>query len=261
MAIKIYEEEIGPDRAGELLEKNVFNRRITPQYLNILIGAMERGEWKFNGDSIRIDKQGRVLDGQHRLQAVLRTGITIRVIMIEGLDPEVMDTIDVGKRRNFADILSISGHKNVHETASALRKIEQCLVGKGNAKRLTIVQLENMLKGDWADIVTKVQYCRTCPRYVAPCSAVAAAYALFSRVNKVHAKRFIDGLTFGEGIDRTAIKVLREQLMNNKTASHRYHTKQLMAVIIVAWEAYRKGQIPDRIVIPAEFPQISRLKL
>jgi hypothetical protein len=69
---------------------------------------MERGTFRpDNGDSIRIDTNGDILDGQHRLAAIVRVGKPVNVLVASGVDRETFATIDVGKRRNVNDIIGI----------------------------------------------------------------------------------------------------------------------------------------------------------
>ncbi|MHC4750251.1 MAG: hypothetical protein ACYTFW_10285 [Planctomycetota bacterium] len=262
--VTIYEEWIDPARAEELLGKNEHNRRVTRQYQRQLSESMSRGEWKFNGDTIRIDRNGKILDGQHRLLACIESGITMHTIVVTGLDPNVFDTIDVGKRRNFADVLSTGGQTTyVHETASALRKIDQTLNFKGNSPRRTLVEMEDLLK-KFPDVVEKVKYCRNTPRHVMPVSMMSACYTMFSRVNKSQAKAWVDAMISGEVVKKNAIHILREQLIRNKTGHQRFRDGATLALCIDCWHFWRAEEMPangSRFLIPEEFPEIVGIKL
>jgi hypothetical protein len=261
--VTIYEEWVTPQRAEELLKRNEKNRRVTRQYEKQLADSMTRGEWKFNGDTIKIDSNGKILDGQHRLLACIESGITLHTIVVDGLPPEVFDTIDIGKRRNFADVLSVGGQTTlVHETASALRKIDMTLNCKGMSSRRTLIQMEELLD-QFPDTVEKVNYCRKTPRHVMPVSAMSACYVMFSRVNKSHAKSWVDAMITGEVIEKNAIHVLREQLIRNKTGHQRFRDSALMALCIDCWHFWRAKELPangSRFLIPDEFPEIIGIK-
>ena len=57
---------------------------------------MKAGRWQLNGEAIKFDKNGHLLNGQHRLHAVVRADTTIQMLVISGLDPETRTTMDSG---------------------------------------------------------------------------------------------------------------------------------------------------------------------
>ena len=65
-------ETITPDIAKTMLGENVNNRRISHDNVNMFAREMRNGEWRFNGEAIKFSKDGRLLDGQHRLLAARR---------------------------------------------------------------------------------------------------------------------------------------------------------------------------------------------
>lgn len=70
-------ETITPDIAKTMLGENVNNRRISHDNVNMFAREMRNGEWRFNGEAIKFSKDGRLLDGQHRLLAVI-AALTIK---------------------------------------------------------------------------------------------------------------------------------------------------------------------------------------
>jgi hypothetical protein len=98
-----------------------FRRNLALRYANEIL----RGEWQLNGESIIIDKYGRVQSGQHRLAGVIfanqmlnedlekwsdygwKDGVYIEVVVVVGVDPspKVVDTIDIGQKRSLGDVI------------------------------------------------------------------------------------------------------------------------------------------------------------
>ena len=103
---------ITPQIAAEMLVRNTKNRNMSKSYVAALARDMAAGKWQENGDSIRFAKGGVLLDGQHRLTAIVQSQTPIRCWIIEGVDPESMRTIDSGKKRTYSDRLSINGVRN-----------------------------------------------------------------------------------------------------------------------------------------------------
>jgi len=77
---------ITPEEAQFWLQKNPHNREIRPKDVAWLAKALKEGT--FNGDigePIRITSDGRLLDGQHRLSAVVEAGLSIETWIIIGV--------------------------------------------------------------------------------------------------------------------------------------------------------------------------------
>lgn len=98
-----------PALARVLLGLNTHNRYPDKGQIGRLAGAMERGEWEFNGDAIRLsyaDGVWRMDDGQHRCYAVIRSGVSIPQLFVI-VSPEAQDGTDDNRKRTFGDALSI----------------------------------------------------------------------------------------------------------------------------------------------------------
>lgn len=128
-----------------LLKKNNANRPLSKSTLERYKKAIKRGEWKLNGEAIIIFLNGNIGDGQHRCQAVVDTGITIRTLIVTGVDENVFSTIDSGKMRNASDVLSIKGEINTIRLAAATRTYLATELSGRELSNITSVQIENCL--------------------------------------------------------------------------------------------------------------------
>lgn len=99
---------ITPNIAEQLLGANTHNRHIFKARVQQYALAMKEGRWKVNGEAIKIDKTGRLVDGQHRLSAVIESRQSIKMLVIKELSDDVFDTIDTGKSRGGSDVLYIA---------------------------------------------------------------------------------------------------------------------------------------------------------
>lgn len=118
--IEVYLLEISPDVARELLNLNTKGQR------TISLDAVERYatdmvtmDWLFNGAAVLISNTNELLDGQHRLSAIIESGESQVVLIVRGVDPKAMATIDAGRKRSYADSLRIAGHSN-HTALAAI---------------------------------------------------------------------------------------------------------------------------------------------
>ena len=103
---------VTPQEAENLLARNKRNRAISALRIAQFASMMEQGAWYENGDAIRFDKNGDLMDGQHRLAAVVMSGVSQTFLFVEGLRPEVVHSIDTGRHRSNADMLAIESFKN-----------------------------------------------------------------------------------------------------------------------------------------------------
>jgi len=105
---------ITPEGAAKLLESNTRNRKLRKKIVSRLARDMASDNWAQNGESIKISKDGRLIDGQHRLHACIEAGVPFRILLIRGLDDETQKTMDRNFPRAFSDTLHWQG-----ETATA----------------------------------------------------------------------------------------------------------------------------------------------
>lgn len=101
---------LSPERAAQLLEHNTHNRPVAQRHVDRIARQIADGHWRFNGDTIKVSDDGEVLDGQHRLWAVVETQTAIETIVVYGIAREAFATIDtVRKQRSGGDTLSLVG--------------------------------------------------------------------------------------------------------------------------------------------------------
>jgi hypothetical protein len=84
---------------------------------------MKAGRWDLTGDPIRFSREGLLLDGQHRLQACAKSGVSFRAVVIRDMDERVQNVLDSGRKRTAADAIAIAGHIQASRMASAARWI------------------------------------------------------------------------------------------------------------------------------------------
>jgi len=141
MTVEFSVETITPAKARQYIEKNTRNRKLSNSTVKRLASAIDRGEWCINGEAIKFDETGRLLDGQHRLSAILIAGKAIETCVVRNLDPDVFNTLDAGKARNAGDTLYVLDYKNPNALAAAARSVfayeRNWISGKGGARRIS----------------------------------------------------------------------------------------------------------------------------
>lgn len=104
-------ESINPHRAAELMKGNRMNRPLRKNHVKKLASAMSGGQWRV-AQPILLNGDGTLLDGQHRLQAVIESGATVEMLVVRGVSTDSFDVIDQGLLRQACDLFAIRGGKN-----------------------------------------------------------------------------------------------------------------------------------------------------
>ena len=101
---------VTPEMATKLLEGNGRNRPLSDGHMKRLANQIRAGKWRFNGDAIKIASTGDVLDGQHRLWAVIEANTPIETLIVYDIEPEAFATIDtLRKPRSGGDVIALAG--------------------------------------------------------------------------------------------------------------------------------------------------------
>jgi predicted ester cyclase len=100
---------ITPELAERFLALNHKNRKLRPNRVAELADAMRKGEWQFFGQAIVISKEGSLLDGQHRLAAIIKSKKPQMFNVQTGVEESAFKVIDTNKVRSAIDVAYIDG--------------------------------------------------------------------------------------------------------------------------------------------------------
>lgn len=263
--------KLTPEYAEELLARNPRNRKFSPRNYAVVKRAVERGEWELNGEAIKVSADGYILDGQHRCAAVVETGVPIETFLIEGLPDSTQDTMDTGKSRNLADVLSIRGEINGNGLAALIRRhyayerlgLAQAL-GTSLGGAATIREhLDWFHRNEWVrDYVTPG---KAMGRTARPLSGATAGFLMriFDEIDREDSDYFWARLVDGAGLDADSPILCLRQTLKTMALDARGERNQryIAALVIKAWNAYRDGapvrQLKYRIggANPEKFPE------
>lgn len=262
--ISIEVETISPDVAAELLEANRHNRHMRPPRVIQLADVMQRGEWVLNGETIKIAVDGTLLDGQHRLQAVVDSGVTIETLVMRGMPPEVQDTVDTGRRRRLADILAIEGQTDSHALGASLSMLHRFRTGKridyshasapSPQQALELLEREPQIRDSVREARRVIKHTR------GPVGVFAALHCLFIEVDKEATDDFFERLADGSGLAKgDPLLHLRNQLQRPGQERHYSQSPYTVAALMIkAFNLRRAGRSVDLLAFKKteKFPQI-----
>lgn len=244
---------VTPEIARELLDKNTNNRKLSRRRVDSLVKIMQRGEWQYNGDTIRISKTGRLLDGQHRLSAIERSGIPQKYIIVDGLDDESFTTIDIGSARNASQMLGIAGAKNTTALAAAAKMhlmLEKCgrPIHGSPDKQVTHTQIVDFAENN-DELLASSTFSKKkwVAKYVGPSITTFCHYE-FGLVDPDSRDSFFNQLISGDfSYQNSPIRFVRDLLIEERGSSYRPDRLKRIGLIFKAFRLYQARQ-PAKIV-------------
>jgi hypothetical protein len=236
MNVKI--ETITPSIAESYLKKNTRNRKIREPHVYFLRDEISEGRWTPNGATIVFGNK-QLLDGQHRLLAVMAAKKAIKSLVVHGVPDEFFSTIDMGAPRRPADTLLIKGETNTGKLSAAIMWVIRY---KNNMqrKKSSATLVEKFLETN-GGIRKSVELCNKIKLMSGP--VAAAGHYLFSQKNEALASKLLSGIADGVGLDRgDPIYLLRERLVENFASKAKLHAVHQFALLVSTWNALRKKE-------------------
>lgn len=99
--------EITPEIASQMLLKNNHNRKINEKRVSILANDIKNGQWTESPTPISFNKSQELIDGQHRLLAVVRSGCTVKMYVAYDVPDDTV--FDKGLERRSGEALYMRG--------------------------------------------------------------------------------------------------------------------------------------------------------
>lgn len=250
---------VTPALAEKLLGLNTRNRNVRERTLDSYARDKEAGNWVFNGDTVCFGRHCEVLDailldGQHRLMAIVKSGVSEWVLVVYGLDTSAQETMDTGIMRQVADQLRINGYANSNHVAALARKVMLWEHGhyalKGNMK-WTATELLDLVDEDGRVLISAAWSASNARFIKAPGSVVSLAHWMFHEKNTEQAAWFMDRLADGAMLDVDhPVKRLRDRLDGHAGKRSRISEAEALALIITAWNAYRNKEKRKKLQLP-----------
>lgn len=256
--------QMTPERAERLLDQNTRNRSVKPAREKNYSGQMKNGDWRVDGNTVKVGRDGVLLDGQHRLYAIVESGTTQTVILITGLEPEAMETIDTGVSRTLSDLLKLRVPDIKQEGAIAgllrslyVRSLGESLPTSFSTSSGSVQQDARITNPRLVDhyVTERIVIDRLFPYAVSVRRARSTWTGFTSRVIAVmrheleqidfdDADYFFDRLKSGAGLESND-PIMALIRYGDRVAKHRDQSPSSevwAALIIKSWNAFRSGR-------------------
>lgn len=257
---------VTPEMAAEWLARNTHNRRLIKSHVETLATSLQRGEWMLNGETIKFAKDGRLLDGQHRLTACVATQVGFTTWVAFGVESDAFDTIDVNIRcRKTSDILGLHGKENTTVLAASVKllwifgqtgQFYEGGAGINGFSAKTCLEMIDRRPGIQHS-VTKASNIRVFP---SP-SLLAAIHYLFSCADSDMANDMSDVMAEGSPVINRPFNIFREAVITRRLSMRRVGARTLSFMAIRAWNSELSGNWIKKVYYKPneEFPLISGL--
>lgn len=240
--------KVTPELADVFLSRASVNRRVDAGQVKYLAGAIRRGEWKVTHQGIAFDEEGALLDGQHRLHAIIEARTPVELLIFDGLSRDIFPVLDTGKRRSAADTLSSTGAKYLTLLSSTIRHVilfnsmpnDAWTGSRAHVSNDRILSAYNADKGRYEEAVAMGR--ELSKHLFASQTAAATGYFLTTEVAPAaDIDDWILGLKSGASLDPTDARLaLREvpRETQKRGSRRRVGVRDQVAIYIKAWNAW-----------------------
>lgn len=241
---------ITPNLAEKMLAKNLGNRAVRDLRVAVLARDISEGNWRQTGEAIKFDWTGKLIDGQHRLHAIIMAGRATRMLVIRGLDPESQKVIDTGTKRSAGDALRMAGERSAPNViAAAIRILIGLESGVTSAvgSRLPDVTHSEVLDyfaGREESLASAALAAGRVAKVMGASVSTVAAFAyLTAQIDAEASFRFLSDLenlrTGGKGDPRYTLSL---RIRSIRERGERTSQTQQLYYFLRAWNAWREGK-------------------
>jgi hypothetical protein len=218
------------------------NERTVAQYAR----QMKDGSWQMNGESIKLDENNELIDGQHRLAAVVQYGQPVEMMVTFGIPSGAIKTIDTGKPRSVADHLKIHGFDGDLLVAAAVRVIKDFQDGVYSERKERMTPTETILFCDKnKGLFHSMDRITTTTGVFLPKSVAVGLHFVFSQYNPNRAEEFFAQLASGANLGaKNPVLTLRNRLIAMQSEGKRGSGTRRMYIsfAVQAFNAFCAGK-------------------
>lgn len=251
------EEVVTPELATKWLEGNTDNRPISDTRVTRYATDMAAGQWLLTHQAIAFTDSGRILDGQHRLWAIIQAGTPVTLMVSRGCDPATFTVIDLNKTRSQSDALAIAGIAESYRLPGLLKIVRLYDEHRNdlwdnrnswisNEEAVAMAQKVGQPAIDAALVAREI---RRVAR-AGPLPAYGAATYLIARESGITPEQqktmfwepYATGVGLGKGDPRLALKRTVDRNYVGKAGSSPHITRPYLGSMLKAWNAFASGK-------------------
>lgn len=241
-------ETITPTMAKDYLNRNTDNfRKISNSLVSAYASDMANGKWQLNGEAIQFGEDGALMNGQHRLAAIIKANTPIKMLVVRGVDNRHEVMYDIGQKRTMGQYGQHLGIKSANMVmAIANNMVQNMQNGRASQPRVYeygVKHAEEILR---ATYITQTGGSKSCLMKKAPIMTVIYCAIKCGGVDEQTAANFCRIVNSGnilEGDTRnpSPALVLRRQIMD-ASANGRFEGIKIAELTYKALTDYQLGK-------------------
>lgn len=258
---------ITPEMAAEWIKctKGYRQRQPNTPLVRELSKCMTDGIWTMQYQPIQLGVNKNVLDGQHRLLACIKSGVSFKSLVLFNVPEDGFDYIDRGRSRTLGDILSSRNVKNACYVASTIqilyaihldktylhggikadgRNGGQRSSGNNRVYRISPTKMDSFLKDepDFESFISDSLAIKKRGGNIMNASVFCAAWFCASKIDFEKANDFFGQIALGVGLDPgNPALYIRKRLIYAKTEYKPMSSADLLRLCFRGFEIYVKG--------------------
>lgn len=234
------------------LENNCLNRPVSDRSVKEHRRQMRTGIWQDTGQTMSVARNGKLLNGQHRILAMYRENLEYWVAMAYDVEESAFVAMDTGRLRTGGDVVATRYRDlSKRESKELAMAVRWHLAYKGEllrSSRAIAISNEELLGtlDAHSGFFTAVEFMKSQPRHnmVVPRSMGTFFHYEFSRVAPIEiTEYFLKQLYDGDLLRKdTPLWRVRERLLWNKTRRYIEPSYISLLRVIKAWNCNRKHE-------------------
>jgi hypothetical protein len=262
-----------PSIARKILGNSRENRNIKRKNVVKLVDNINRGLWDSeNGQTIKIDRSGKLIDGQHRLKSIIESGKTVDVYIAFNCSSKAMNNVDTGANRSLGDVLKMNDIKYFTVVGGVIQSESVFKLGQPQrhlSKNTEFVSYQHILdiaqeNKEYLEFVCQKATAISKKYPVFPMAFYAKMYNIMFKIDKTVCNTFFEELT-ALNSNLVPLQVLKKVLLEDAVRSVRkLSTWEKEALFIKTWNNYVDG-VDNKILkwspTQESFPKLKRLEI
>lgn len=246
---------VTPYEALRFLANNKMQRSLTMSAVERYSQSHKEGRWLATNQGAGFDRNGLLLDGQHRFFTCLLSGKPMAMLLTWGLDPAVREVVDNGIRRTPGQVDDMMGGRSddlpIGKTIEHFTtKIYLAHGGSTNKAALYYMSIKNLYLDElsWMN-----EYIKIHPKYPAAkktmlnTATVVATFLMLHKAFPEDTALFAEQVFQGDNPDRNpAIRLARDYLTTRQGKNDDY--MDTIRKIVACFYAFKDGDTIKELV-------------
>lgn len=257
---------VTPEIAKKWLTDNTMNRKINERIIKFYADQMAKDYWTLSPDSITFSDTHKLLNGQHRLRAVILSNKSVYMTVMFNMPEEYFKNIDLHRKRTNRDVLSIYGVKQstlvsagISKYFSLVNNLSSRLSGNGYALYAPAINKESI-----TDVVntyfsmpeyfneTALEADRYYSKFKYFGQSDYFAYIVYLTKERKHPEKTVSAFftqlsNGGTYITNQTIQILRDKLTENAVSKIKMTGMYRDTIIAKTWNAFVSGREMQRL--------------